>query len=108
MADTQVIDKPAVVARQRLAPRWHVILLDDDDHSYDYVIAMVMELFRHPLPTALQMAMTVDQEGRVILDTTSRERALLKQEQIHEYGPDPQIARCQGSMSAVLEPAEEE
>jgi ATP-dependent Clp protease adaptor protein ClpS len=48
----------------------------------------------------------VDTQGRVIVCTTSLERAELKRDQIHAYGPDPLIPRCQGSMSAVLEPAE--
>ncbi|TVR45253.1 MAG: ATP-dependent Clp protease adaptor ClpS [Planctomycetota bacterium] len=87
-------------------PRWHIILLDDDDHSYEYVIEMVMQLFGHSLERAFQMAVEVDSEGRVIVDTTTRERALLKQEQIHAYGPDPLIPRCRGSMTAVLEPAD--
>ena len=89
-----------------MLPRWHVILLDDDFHSFEYVIQMLMHLFGHSLARSLQMAVEVDAEGRVIVDTTSRERALLKQEQIHEYGPDPLIERCVGSMTAVLEPVE--
>jgi ATP-dependent Clp protease adaptor protein ClpS len=43
----------------------------------------------------------------VIVETTTRERAELKQEQIHAYGPDSRIPRCKGSMSAVIEPAED-
>jgi ATP-dependent Clp protease adaptor protein ClpS len=53
-----------------------------------------------------KMAKEVDEKGRVIVDTTSLERAELKQEQIHAFGPDPLIERCKGSMSAVIEPAE--
>ena len=67
---------------------------------------MLMELFAHPLEKAFQMAVEVDQTGQVIVDTTGKERALLKQEQIHSYGPDPFIERCQGSMTAICEPAE--
>ena len=52
------------------------------------------------------MAQEVDTTGRVIVDTTSRERAELTQEQIHAYGKDWRIPRCKGSMSAELEPAE--
>ena len=89
----------------RLAPRWHVILLDDDDHSYGYVIAMLEELFAMPVEKAFKCAREVDSTGRVILLTTSREHAELKQEQVHAYGPDPSIKKCKGSMSAVLEPA---
>jgi len=95
----------AVAADTRTMPQWNVVLLNDDDHSYDYVIEMLMELFGHPLEAAYVMACEVDAQDRVIVDTTSRERAELKQEQIHAYGKDWRIPRCQGSMSSVIEPA---
>jgi ATP-dependent Clp protease adaptor protein ClpS len=47
----------------------------------------------------------VDRTGKAVVLTTSREHAELKQDQIHAYGPDPLLDRCQGSMSAVIEPA---
>ncbi len=90
----------------RIAPRWHVVLLNDDDHTYDYVIEMLMRLFGHSTEHSFQLAREVDRTGRVIVTTTSRERAELKQEQIHAYGRDDRLARSQGSMSADLEPAE--
>lgn len=102
---TTVIPRSDQDQRVSHLPQWHVILLDDDDHSYEYVIEMLMELFAHPLETAFQMAVKVDQTGRVIVDTTNKERALLKQEQIHDFGPDPLIEQCQGSMTAICEPA---
>lgn len=91
----------------RKQPPYHVILLNDDDHSYLYVINMLAELFGHPPEKGYLMAKEVDTTGRVIVATTSRERAELKRDQIHAYGPDREIPRCQGSMSAVIEPAEE-
>ncbi|MDA3959914.1 MAG: ATP-dependent Clp protease adaptor ClpS [Planctomycetota bacterium] len=100
------LDEPQLAVDTRLCPRWHVILLDDDDHSYDYVIEMLMRIFDHSLETAYHMALEVDTNGRVIVDTTTKERAELKQEQVHAYGADWRIPRCQGAMSAVLEPAE--
>lgn len=87
-------------------PPYHVILLNDDDHSYDYVIRMLKQLFGHPEPMGFKMAKEVDTSGRVIVDTTSLERAELKRDQIHAFGPDPLIPRCAGSMSATIEPAE--
>jgi len=86
-------------------PPYHVILLNDDDHSYHYVIRMLGQLFGHPAERAYMMAKEVDTTGRVIVDTTSKERAELKRDQIHAFGPDPDIPRCKGSMSAVIEPA---
>src|SRR5471030_1883695 len=87
-------------------PPYHVILLNDDDHSYQYVIFMLQKLFGHPPEKGFKMAEEVDKTGRVIVDTTSLERAELKRDQIHAFGPDPLIPRCQGSMSAEIEPAE--
>lgn len=98
--DTQSEQK---VKRQ---PPYHVILLNDDDHSYAYVILMLKELFGHPVEKGFLLAEEVDRSGRAIVLTTTREHAELKQDQIHAYGPDPTIARCKGSMSAVIEPAE--
>lgn len=88
-------------------PQYHVVLLDDDDHTYAYVIEMLMQLFGHSPPTAYRMACEVDLRGRVVVDTTTKERAELKRDQIHTFGPDWRIAHCQGSMSATIEPAEE-
>jgi ATP-dependent Clp protease adaptor protein ClpS len=87
-------------------PPYHVILLNDDDHSYGYVIQMLGELFGYPPEKGFQMAKEVDTSGRVIVTTTSKERAELKRDQIHAYGPDRGIPRCKGSMSATIEAAE--
>ena len=87
-------------------PQYHVVLLDDDDHTYAYVIEMLMTLFGHSEAKAFRMAQEVDRRGRVIVDTTTKERAELKRDQIHAYGPDWRIDYCQGSMSATIEPAE--
>ncbi len=90
----------------QLVPRYHVVLLDDDEHTYDYVIEMLMDIFGHSMSTAYEMACEVDAKGRVIVDTTHKERAELKKEQIESYGADWRIPTCKGSMSATIEPAE--
>lgn len=87
-------------------PPYHVVLVNDDDHSFEYVIDMLKKLFGHPFEVGERMAMKVHMDGRVIVATTSKERAELKQEQIHEFGPDKSIPRCKGSMTCEIEPAE--
>ena len=87
-------------------PRYHVILLDDNDHTYEYVIEMLMHIFGHSQERAYSMAVEVDRAGRVIVDTTTKERAELKRDQIHSYGADWRIDHCRGSMSAIIEPVE--
>jgi ATP-dependent Clp protease adaptor protein ClpS len=87
-------------------PPWNVVLLNDDDHTYQYVIDMLQVVFGHSAEQAFLFAVEVDTTGRVIVDTTTKERAELKQEQIHAHGPDPRIPHCAGSMSAIIEPAQ--
>ena len=97
------VEEEQVTRRQ---PPYNVILLNDDDHTYEYVIEMLKELFAHPVETGYQLAKMVDTKGRAIVCTTSLERAELKRDQIHAYGPDPRIPRCKGAMTAEIEAAE--
>jgi len=87
-------------------PPYNVVLLDDDDHSYEYVILMLKRVFGHPVNKAYEMAVEVDTAGRVVVITTHLEEAELKRDQIQAFGPDPLIPRCKGSMSATVEQAE--
>ena len=57
---------------------------------------MLKELFGHPVEKGFQLAKQVDKKGRAVVCTTSLERAELKQEQIHAYGPDPRHRAVQG------------
>lgn len=86
-------------------PPYNVILLDDGDHSFEYVIRMLNVLFGHPPEEGYRMAMEVHTTGKVVVATTNLEHAELKRDQIHAFGPDPLVPRCKGSMSAIIEPA---
>ncbi|MGF1473853.1 MAG: ATP-dependent Clp protease adaptor ClpS [Rubrobacteraceae bacterium] len=99
--------KPLEKTKQRTQglPPYNVVLLNDDDHSYDYVVLMLNNIFGHPPEKGFKMALEVDKTGRVVVATTNLEVAELKRDQVHEFGPDPLIPRCKGSMSAVVEPA---
>ncbi len=88
-------------------PRYNVVLWNDDDHTYAYVITMLLEIFAYPLEKGYQMAHEVDTQGRVVVLTTTMEHAELKRDQIHAYGKDILIADCRGSMSASIEAVEE-
>jgi len=107
-APEQTIAEPEQRSRPKVQrqPPYHVILWNDDDHSYEYVIRMLWELFGHPPEKGFQLAKEVDSQGRVIVLTTTREHAELKRDQIHAYGKDVLIAGCKGSMKATIEPAE--
>jgi ATP-dependent Clp protease adaptor protein ClpS len=104
---TSTITRPVEKVEQKTEglPPYNVILLDDDDHSYEYVILMLKRIFGHPVEKGYEMAQEVDSTGRVIVATTHLEQAELKRDQIQAFGPDPLIPRCKGSMSATVEPA---
>ncbi|MCC9600243.1 ATP-dependent Clp protease adaptor ClpS [Stieleria sp. JC731] len=87
-------------------PMYNVILWDDSDHSYNYVVMMMRKLFRHPVEKGFEIATEVDFKGKAICLTTTLEHAELKRDQIHGFGKDDLIPRCKGSMSATIEPVE--
>ncbi len=108
VADAVEERKKRQAKKPKRQPRYNVILWNDDDHSYPYVMVMLQELFGHQLEKGYHLACEVDIAGRAIVLTTTREHAELKRDQIHAYGKDDLIAGCLGSMSASIEPVEEE
>jgi len=88
----------------RRQPRYHVILWNDDDHSFEYVIEMMQKLFNHPKEKGFLIADEVHRQGKAIVLTTTMEHAELKRDQVHAYGKDREIKGCKGSMSASIEP----
>ncbi|MFI4876840.1 MAG: ATP-dependent Clp protease adaptor ClpS [Blastopirellula sp. JB062] len=103
---TSVKTTPKKETKRKKQPRYHVILWNDDDHTYEYVILMMRDLFGHPVEAGFKIAETVDSAGRAVCLTTTREHAELKRDQIHAYGKDELMARSKGSMSATIEPVE--
>lgn len=104
--ETQVITRKANPKRDdrpKRQPRYHVVLWDDSEHTYDYVVSMLQQLFGHPFEQAYELAKQVDSHGRAICLTTTKEHAELKRDQIHAFGKDPLASQCSGSMSASIE-----
>lgn len=89
----------------RLEPPYSVILLNDDDHTYDYVVEMLQKIFGFSEARALSHAVEVDTQGTTLLLTCPLEEAEQKRDFIHAYGPDWRLPQSLGSMAAVVEPA---
>lgn len=105
MAKPTVSPSAEVIEREQLVPMYSVVLLDDDDHTYDYVIEMLQKIFIFSLEQAYRHAEEVDRCGRTVLITCELPEAEFARDQIHAYGPDWRLPRSKGSMSAVIEPA---
>jgi ATP-dependent Clp protease adaptor protein ClpS len=89
-----------------LAPLYHLILLDDDEHSYQYVIEMLGKIFGYGREKAFALAALVDNAGQVVLETAGHDQVSDHQSQVHAHGADPSIPKCKGSMSAIIEEAD--
>jgi ATP-dependent Clp protease adaptor protein ClpS len=101
------IEDPEVDAAEKefQTPLYNVVLIDDNDHTYDYVIEMLQKIFIFTAEQALRHAKEVDSRGRTVLLTCELPEAEFARDQIHGYGPDWRLDRSKGSMSAVVEPA---
>lgn len=100
-----VAPRPQVREKVEQLPPYNVVLLNDDDHSFEYVIEMLLRLFGISPPAGFKMAEMVHLHGRVKVVTAHKELAELRRDQIHAFGKDRAIAACKGSMSAIIEPA---
>jgi ATP-dependent Clp protease adaptor protein ClpS len=102
--DIQPTVQPQERIQSKRQPLYHVVLIDDNDHSYEYVVGMLRKLFSMTAEDAFLHACRVDTEKRVILATTTLERAELKRDQIQSFGRDWRVPRCCGSMTCQIEP----
>jgi ATP-dependent Clp protease adaptor protein ClpS len=105
MPRTTIAPDIEVANQAELTPLYRVVLLDDDDHTYDYVIEMLQKIFIFSLDQAFRHAEEVDSCGRTALITCELPQAEFSRDQIHAYGPDWRLERSKGSMSAVIEQA---
>ena len=103
----QTITNPGieVTGRDVKSPLYRVVLLDDDDHTYDYVIEMLQKIFVFTLQEAYQHAVEVDTRGRTGLIVCELAQAEFARDQVQNYGPDWRLDRSKGSMTAIVEPA---
>lgn len=67
---------------------------------------MCQKVFGYVAEKGILIAKEVHEQERAILWTGTLELAELKQEQVHSLGKDPQVKKCKGSMTVVLEPVE--
>lgn len=69
-------------------PQYAVILENDDDHTYEYVIEVLQRVVRVNVEQAYLFARQVDLTGEAVVWTGNKEVAELKRDQIKGYGPD--------------------
>jgi ATP-dependent Clp protease adaptor protein ClpS len=96
---------PENKTRTRRQPPYNVIVLNDEEHTFEYVIEMLAKIFGHSLSLAETLTWRIHNTGRAIVLTTHRELAELKREQVLAYGPDPRMSISKGPLGCYIEPA---
>ena len=112
-APQPALPRPDIVTEQdsdagaapELEKLYHLFLHDSDDHSYEYVIDMLGQVFGYSREKAFAIASMIDGQGRGIVETADYETVRKHQDQIHGWGPDPRVPHCAGSLSATIEEA---
>jgi len=90
--------------RDQQEPLYDLVLLDDAEHTYDYVIEMLEKLFALSTADAWNRAVEVDTTGRTIVITCELPAAEFGRDQIHAFGADWRMPSSKGSMSAIVQP----
>ena len=88
-----------------LSKLYHVIILNDNEHTFDYVIEMLQAVFNLSYADAVARTIEADASGSAIVLTTNLEEAEQKRDQVHAYGPDWRMPESRGSVVALVEPA---
>ncbi len=69
-------------------PPYAVIVLNDDEHSFQFVVETFMKVFGYPPEKSFSLTLQIHNEGRGIVWSGAREVAELKRDQIRSAGPD--------------------
>ena len=91
--------------RTKRLPPFNVVVLNDEEHTFDYVIELLRKLFAHPKKEAVTLTWRIHNSGRAVVYTTHKEKAELKRDQVLAYGPDPRMSSSKSSLGCYIEPA---
>lgn len=102
---TATTPETGTTTNTRLEKLYHVIILNDDEHSYEYVIEMLQSVFEISYSAAVAHTTEADTTGSSIVRTCGLEEAERRRDAVHAYGPDWRMPNCRGSVAALVEPA---
>lgn len=80
--------KPAPTTRTKRQPPYAVVVLNDDLHTFDYVVDALCKICGYNKEKSFLLAIQIHETGRAIVWSGALEVAELKRDQIRGYGPD--------------------
>lgn len=103
-ATPKTAPKTADQTRTRQVPPYHVILLNDDDHSMEFVIDVLRKVFGYTVEKSYELMMEAHEKGRSVIWTGPKEVAELKGEQIDTHH-EKKAGQDIGPVGYAIEPA---
>jgi|SRR6516165_5877958 ATP-dependent Clp protease adaptor protein ClpS len=98
--------KSATKTRTRRVPPYHVILENDDDHSFEFVVGVLVKALSYNLERAFQLTHQAHTSGRAVVWTGPKEVAELKADQIRTFHETRESDGKQlGPLGCTIEPA---
>jgi ATP-dependent Clp protease adaptor protein ClpS len=81
-------NQPTDTAKPKQQPPYAVVLFNDEEHTFEYVVETLTKVFGYPQEKSYSLALQIHNHGRGIVWSGSREVAELKRDQIRSAGPD--------------------
>jgi ATP-dependent Clp protease adaptor protein ClpS len=107
-ADPTLRTRPATRPRTRpprRLPPYAVVVLNDDEHTFAYVIETLQRVFGYGWTRALLLTVKIHTFGRAAVWTGPLEVAEFKRERIIGFGPDVSaLGRVDFPLGCVIEP----
>jgi ATP-dependent Clp protease adaptor protein ClpS len=108
LPDVAVTTKPKTreETTTRRVPPYNLILENDDDHSFEFVMGVLIKALGYTVERAFEMTRQAHMQGRAVVWTGPKEVAELKLEQVltfHEIRESD--GRKLGPVGCVIEPA---
>lgn len=91
-------------ATTRLLPPYQVVLLNDDHHSMEFVVTVLVRVFGYTTERCVRLMLEAHHSGRSVVWTGAKEVAELKAEQIRTFH-ERRGGRDLGPLDCVIEPA---
>ncbi len=96
---TQTLEETKAQAKRN----FRVLLINDEDHTYDYVVDVLTCVCGMKKVQAFQCAVEVDICGKTIVFYGSKDKCDQVARKITAYGPDHRLVHSMDGMKAIVE-----
>jgi ATP-dependent Clp protease adaptor protein ClpS len=103
--DETATEERAAPDNPKTLPPHAVVVLNDDLHTFQYVVETFQKVFGYSVEKSFLLATKIHEQGREIVWSGSKEVAELKRDQIRSAGPDIYASRkVDFPLGVVIEP----